>query len=80
MQSEISNVLAERYASSSMKNLWSATGKIILEREFWIVVMKAQKELGIKIDKKAIDSSIAVKGLVDLEAIQEARKNYQARC
>ena len=74
MQSEISNVLAERYASSSMKNLWSATGKIILEREFWIAVMKAQKELGIKIDKKAIDSSIAVKGLVDLEAIQEREK------
>ncbi len=74
MPSEISNVLAERYASHPMKNLWSATGKIILEREFWIAVMKAQKELGIKIEKKAIDASIAVKGLVDLEAIQQREK------
>ncbi len=74
MPFEISNVLAERYASHPMKNLWSATGKIILEREFWIAVMKAQKELGIKIEKKAIDASIAVKGLVDLEAIQQREK------
>lgn len=74
MNSEISNVLAERYASNPMKNLWSATGKIILEREFWIAVMKAQKSLGIKIEEKAIKSSIAVKASVDLESIQAREK------
>ena len=46
------NVLADRYASSPMVSLWSPTGKVIMEREFWIAVMKAQKELGIKIEKK----------------------------
>ena len=74
MPAEISNVLASRYASEPMKNLWSATGKIILEREFWIAVMKAQKELGVDIGDEAIESSLKAKGLVDLKAIQEREK------
>src|SRR5450432_1031216 len=40
----IPNVLAERYASAAMKENWSATGRILLERDFWIAVMKAQKD------------------------------------
>ena len=68
---ETPNVLADRYASSSMVSLWSPTGKVIMEREFWIAVMKAQKELGIKIDKKAIDQSEKIKSLVNLESIRE---------
>ena len=42
-----------------------------MEREFWIAVMKAQKELGIKIEKKSIDQSEKVKGLIDLDSIRE---------
>jgi len=34
MSSSIPNILDERYASEDMVNLWSAHGKIILEREF----------------------------------------------
>ena len=71
---EIPNVLADRYASAAMTSLWSPTGKIILEREFWIAVMKAQKDLGIKIEKKSIDRSEEVKGLVDLDSIREREK------
>ena len=67
---EIPNILADRYASSSMVSLWSPTGKVIMEREFWIAVMKAQKELGIKIEKKAIDQSEQIKGLVNLDSIR----------
>ena len=74
MTSEISNVLAERYASEPMKNLWSATGKILLEREFWIAVMKAQKDLGVKISDKDIQASERAKGNVDLKSIQERKK------
>ena len=47
--SAIPNVLAGRYASDSMKAIWSAEGRIVLEREFWIAVMKAQKDLGLDI-------------------------------
>ena len=56
------------------ENLWSATGKIILEREFWIAVMKAQQDLGVEIGDDAIEASQKVKGLVDLEAIEEREK------
>ena len=50
----IQNVLAERYASESMKSIWSAEGRIIIERDYWIAVLKAQRELGLKIPLKAI--------------------------
>ena len=70
MNLDLPNVLAERYASPSMKSVWSATGKIIMEREFWIAVMRAQKDLGVKIEKAAIDRSESIKALVDLESIR----------
>ena len=30
----IPNVLAERYASAAMQEIWSAPGRILLERDF----------------------------------------------
>ena len=71
MSMEIPNALAERYASVEIKSIWSATGKVILEREFWIAVMRAQKELGLDIDLEAIESSEKVKAVVDLEGIRK---------
>ena len=53
-----------------MRNLWSATGKVIMEREFWIAVMKAQRELGIKINQSEIKASEKAKAIVDLESIR----------
>ena len=32
----IPNVLAERYASAAMKDIWSQQGRVALERDFWI--------------------------------------------
>ena len=71
MSMEIPNALAERYASVEIKSIWSATGKVILEREFWIAVMRAQRELGLDIDLEAIESSEKVKAVVDLEGIRK---------
>jgi len=42
-------VLASRYASTSMAELWAPESKIRLERQLWIAVMRAQQELGIAI-------------------------------
>ena len=70
MTTDIPNVLAERYASAAMKNLWSATGKVIMEREFWIAVMKAQRELGMEISAADVEASEKAKGVVDLESIR----------
>lgn len=69
MKSTIPNVLADRYASSALRNIWSAEGRILLEREFWIAVMKAQRELGLDIPAEAIDAYEKVKERIDLDAI-----------
>ncbi len=61
----IPNVLAERYASSAIQAIWSAEGRIILEREFWIAVMKAQKDLGLDIPQEAIAAYEKAKDSVD---------------
>ncbi len=66
---KITNVLAERYASEGMKNIWSPEGRILLEREWWIAIMKAQKELGLDIPKEAIESYEKVKTTINLDSI-----------
>ena len=48
------NVLATRYASKEMVEIWDATNKIILERELWLAVLQAQKDLGQKIPDGAV--------------------------
>jgi adenylosuccinate lyase len=70
----IPNVLAERYASPAMKETWSATGRILLERDFWIAVMKAQKDLGVAIPAEAIKDYERVRGEVNVERIKERER------
>ncbi|MGB0292953.1 MAG: lyase family protein, partial [Luteolibacter sp.] len=70
----IPNVLAERYASAALSQIWSAEGRIILEREFWIAVMKAQKDLGLEIPQEAIDAYEANKKSVDVASIMERER------
>jgi len=70
----IPNVLAERYASPAMQAIWSAEGRIVLEREFWIAVMKAQRDLGLDIPEDAIAAYEAVKDRVDTASIMAREK------
>ncbi|WP_028975373.1 adenylosuccinate lyase [Spirochaeta cellobiosiphila] len=70
----IVNVLADRYASQEMKNIWSSTGRVVLERELWIAVLRAQKELGLDVDDQIIESYENVKHQVDLESIKAREK------
>ncbi|CAB4879334.1 unannotated protein [freshwater metagenome] len=65
----VPNVLASRYASKAMEDLWSPTQKIILERQLWIAVLQAQSDLGIAIDAGAIADYRAVIEQVDLDSI-----------
>jgi len=65
----IPNVIAERYASEAMRSTWSPEGRIVMERDYWIAVMKAQRELGLKIPAKAIKAYESVKGQVNLASI-----------
>ena len=66
----IANVLAERYASPAIKDIWSNHGRILLERDFWIAVMKAQRDLGVPIPAEAIKDYERVKHLINLGSIR----------
>ena len=63
-----------RYASEQMKKLWSAKHKIVMERQLWIAVMKAQKDLGVDIPDEAIAAYEAHVDEVDLDSIAEREK------
>jgi adenylosuccinate lyase len=70
----IPNILAERYASPAIQDIWSAEGRIVLEREFWIAVMKAQRDLGLDIPAAAISAYESVKHRVDTASIMAREK------
>jgi len=50
------NVLSQRYATPGINEIFSEEGKIISERELWIAVLKAQKELGMDIPSEVIEA------------------------
>ena len=73
MKPEIPNVLAARYASPEMADLWSPAAKVVLERRLWIAVLEAQRELGVDVPAEAIAAYERVAEQVDLASI-EARE------
>ena len=73
----IPDILASRYASSEISEIWSPEGKVCLEREFWIVVMKAQQKLGVEIPESAINSYEKVKSQIDLKSISKREKKLR---
>ena len=54
-----------------MCGIWSAEGRVLLERDYWLAVLRAQRDLGLDIPEGAIEAYEAVKEQVDLESIQE---------
>ncbi len=71
--SDVPNILASRYASPEMVQIWSSEAKVALERRLWLAVMRAQRRLGVDIDESAIDAYEAVVDDIDLASI-EARE------
>ncbi len=71
------SILANRYASSAMKEIWSAESKITAERNLWIAVMKAQAELGFEIPASAIADYEKVKNQIDLASIDKREKELR---
>ncbi|WP_375478131.1 adenylosuccinate lyase [uncultured Jatrophihabitans sp.] len=73
MKPVIPNVLAGRYASAPMAQIWSPAHKVVLERALWLAVLRAQAELGVDAPAEAIDAYQAVleRGVdaVDLDSI-----------
>jgi len=57
-----------------MAEIWSAENKVVLERELWVAVLEAQKDLGIDIDDAVVDAYRSVMADVDLESIDRRER------
>jgi adenylosuccinate lyase len=74
----IGNVLANRYASAAMQEVWSPENKIISERRLWLAVLTAQRDLGV--DFGGDDPAVVIKAYegvveqVDLASITERER------
>jgi adenylosuccinate lyase len=79
----IPNILAERYASAEMKELFEPVTRIRLERDYWLAVLQAQIDLGLEVDRSVLDDYGAVLAEVDLASIEqrerETRHDVKAR-
>lgn len=65
----IPNVLATRYASTALTDIWSPQSKIVAERRLWLAVLRAQSELGVPVPEQAVADYEAVLDNVDLASI-----------
>src|SRR5690349_5709815 len=65
----VSNVLAARYAADDLVRIWSPEHKIVLERQLWIAVLKAQRDLGVDVPDGVVEAYEAVVDRVDLASI-----------
>src|SRR5664279_1372471 len=71
---QIPDVLATRYASAELVELWSPRTKVVLERRLWVAVLKAQAALGIDVPDGVVDDYERVIGDVDLDSITAREK------
>ena len=70
-------ILAQRYASKAMREIFLPESKIIAERKLWIAVMRAQANLGHPIDKNVIADYEKVIAKVDLASIDKREKELR---
>ncbi|HET8642817.1 MAG TPA: adenylosuccinate lyase [Pseudonocardiaceae bacterium] len=67
--SAVPDVLAARYASPELVALWAPERKIVLERELWLAVLRAQRDLGVALPDGVVEDYEAVVDKVDLGSI-----------
>ncbi|MGH3694593.1 MAG: adenylosuccinate lyase [Pseudonocardiaceae bacterium] len=65
----IPDVLAARYASGELVRLWSPEHKVVLERQLWLAVLRAQADLGLPVEPHVLADYQRVVPVVDLESI-----------
>jgi len=70
----IPDVLATRYASPEMATLWSPEHKVRLERQLWMAVLQAQRDLGVDVSDAVVADYAAVRDDVDLASIAERER------
>src|SRR3954468_7866925 len=79
----VPNVLATRYASAELAQIWSPEHKIVLERQLWIAVLEAQRDLGIDVPDGVVEAyrDVVDKGNLEWIAVRErvTRHDVKAR-
>ncbi|MEN3303962.1 MAG: adenylosuccinate lyase [Micromonosporaceae bacterium] len=70
----IPNVLATRYASAELVELWSPAEKVRAERRLWLAVLRAQRDLGVPVPDDAIAAYERVLDHVDLDSIADRER------
>ena len=68
------SLIADRYASAEMRDIFAPEAKIIAERKLWIAVMRAQSVLGHTISKDVISDYERVITNVNLASIDTREK------
>ena len=70
----IPNVLAARYASAPLVELWLPRHKVVLERRLWVAVLRAQRDLGVAVPDGVIEAYQAAIENVDLDSIEQRER------
>ena len=73
----IENVLASRYVSPEILKIFEKKNRIILERSFWVSVMKLQMKYGLPITLKEIEAYEKVIGEIDLNSLNLREKTLK---
>ncbi len=70
----IPNVLATRYASATMRAIWSPEAKVMAERRLWLAVLEAQRDLGVDVPDGVVEDYRGVLEDVDLASIADRER------
>jgi adenylosuccinate lyase len=65
----VPNVLAQRYASPELTELWSPEEKVRAERRLWLAVLRGQRDLGVPVPDGVVEAYEAMVDQVDLDSI-----------
>lgn len=77
MKEILPDVLAERYISPQMAEIWSPRRKARLERLLWIAVLKAQRDLGLEVPPGAIEAYEKAADNINLNSITAREKKLR---
>ncbi|MBD3172497.1 adenylosuccinate lyase [Candidatus Bathyarchaeota archaeon] len=68
------NILSKRYATPKMNKIFSEEEKTRLEREFWLNILKTQRDLGLDVPSEAIQGYEDAVDEIDLKQIEEIER------
>ena len=68
------NILSQRYVTNKMNHIFSEMGKTRLERELWLNVLKAQRDLGLDVPDNVIYAYEEALDDIDLRLIEEIER------